>query len=147
MMLWRVSRHRDLSGTGGFYAPGRWHERGFRVVYLADTPAGAFLESCVHTSANDVPPSYTLLAVVVPDEVSTEVVQPGTLPSDWIDKIEVTREIGSAWLRSQRSALLRVPSALVPATSNYLLNPLHADAVRLRNQSLYEKPLDPRIKK
>ncbi len=147
MLLWRVSRHRDLSGAGGLRAPARWHEQGSRVLYLADTPAGALLESCVHTSAGDVPPNYTLLAVVVPDEVSTEVVQVGTLPSDWMDKVEATRAIGSAWLRSQRSALLRVPSALVPATFNYVLNPLHADAKRLRIESVYEYPFDPRIKK
>jgi RES domain-containing protein len=147
MLLWRVSRHRDLSGAGGLRAPARWHEQGSRVVYLADTPAGALLESCVRTSAGDVPPSYTLLAVLAPDEVSAEVVQAGTLPSDWIDKVEVTRKIGSAWLRSHRSALLQVPSALVPATFNYLLNPLHADATRLRIQSVYEYPFDSRIKK
>jgi len=38
-MLWRVSRHRDLAGAGGLRAPGRWHERGLPVVYLAETPA------------------------------------------------------------------------------------------------------------
>jgi RES domain-containing protein len=146
MLLWRVSRHRDLSGAGGLRAPARWHEQGSRVVYLADTPAGALLESCVHTSAGDVPPNYTLLAVLVPD-VSTEVVDVSKLPSNWADNLEVTREIGSAWLRSHRSALLQVPSALVPATFNYLLNPLHADAKRLRIQSVYAYPFDPRIKK
>jgi len=147
MLLWRISRHRDLSGAGGLRAPGRWHERGSRVVYLADTPAGALLESCVHTSAGDVPPKYTLLAVFVAKDVPTETVDATALPSDWADGLEVTREIGSAWLRSQRSALLRVPSALVPATFNYLLNPLHAGAARLRIESVYEYPFDPRIKK
>src|SRR5271157_1655478 len=147
MLLWRVSRHRDLSGAGGLRAPGRWHERGSRVVYLADTPAGALLESCVHTSAGDVPPKYPLLAVFVPDGVAVETANPGTLPANWADSPGVTREIGSAWLRSRRSALLRVPSALVPATFNYLLNPLYADAARLRIQSVYEYPFDPRIKK
>src|SRR5271166_794776 len=147
MLLWRISRHRDLSGAGGLRAPGRWHERGSRVVYLADTPAGALLEACVHTSAGDVPPKYTLLAVSVADDVSIETVDASTLPSDWAEDLEVTREIGSAWLRSHRSALLRVPSALVPATFNYLLNPLHADAARIRVQSVFEYPFDPRIKK
>jgi RES domain-containing protein len=61
MVLWRISRHRDLDGLGGLRAPGGWHERGLPVVYLAETPAGALLEVCVHTAANDVPPSYTLL--------------------------------------------------------------------------------------
>jgi len=147
MLLWRISRHRDLSGAGGLRAPGRWHEPGTRVVYLADTPAGALLEACVHTSAGDVPPKYTLLAVSVADDVSIETVDASTLPSDWAEDLEVTREIGSAWLRSHRSALLRVPSALVPATFNYLLNPLHADAARIRVQSVFEYPFDPRIKK
>jgi len=147
MMLWRISRHRDLSGAGGLHAPGRWHERGMRLVYLADSPAGALLESCVHTSAGDVPPSYILLAISVAEDISIEVVDVNKLPSDWADSPGVTREIGSAWLRSHRSALLRVPSALVPATFNYLLNPLYADAARPRIQSVYEYPFDPRIKK
>ena len=147
MLLWRVSRHRELSGAGGLCAPARWHEQGSRVVYLADTPAGALLESCVHTSAGDVPPKYTLLTVSVAEDISIEVVGLEKLPSDWAGRPEVTREIGTAWLRSQRSPLLRVPSALVPATSNYLLNPLHTDAVRLRIESVYEYPFDPRIKK
>ena len=146
MMLWRVSRHRDLAGAGGLLAPGRWHELGLRVVYLADTPAGALLESCVHTAAGDVPPKYTLLAISVSDDVSIETVDTSMLPSDWME-LDVTREIGSTWLRSQRSGLLRVPSALVPATFNYLLNPLHAHAARLRIESSYKYPFDSRIKK
>ncbi len=105
------------------------------------------MESCVHTSAGDVPPNYTMLEVLAPQGISTEVVEMSKLPLNWADGLETTREIGSAWLRSQRSALLRVPSALVPATFNYLLNPLHADAVRLRIESVYEYPFDPRIKK
>jgi len=147
MMLWRVSRHRDLTGAGGLRAPGRWHWSGLRVVYLADSSAGALLEACVHTSANDVPPQYTLLAIAAAEGISTETVDSNTLPPNWIDSLELTREIGSAWLHSQRSVLLRVPSALVPAAFNYLLNPLHADAGRLRIESVFDYPFDPRIKK
>jgi RES domain-containing protein len=147
MLLWRISRHRDLSGRGGLHAPARWHEQGTPVVYLADSPAAALLESCVHTSAGDIPPKYTLLAISVAEDISIEIVNVKKLPSDWAARAEVTRQIGSAWLRSRRSALLRVPSALVPSTSNYLLNPLHADAARIRIESVYEYPFDPRIKK
>ena len=41
MILWRISRHRDLSGEGGLRAAGRWHEAGRPVVYLAESPAAA----------------------------------------------------------------------------------------------------------
>jgi RES domain-containing protein len=146
-ILWRVSRHRDLKGAGGLRAPGRWHERGLPVVYLAESPAGALLEACVHTSANDVPPRYTLLTLEVGSRVAVSHLSLKTLPDDWIQRAEVTREIGSVWLRAGRSALFRVPSALVPATFNVLLNPLHADAEHVRIQSAVAYPFDPRIKR
>jgi RES domain-containing protein len=147
MMLWRVSRHRDLAGAGGLRAPSRWHERGMPVVYLAESPAGALLESCVHTSANDIPPHYILLGIEVNRGVSQEDVDAGRLPADWINRLDVTRKIGTTWLREQRSCLLRIPSALVPATFNVMLNPLHRDAARLRIVSTVKYPFDPRIKK
>lgn len=147
MMLWRISRHRELKGAGGLRAPGRWHQRGLPIVYLAESPAGALLEACVHTSANDVPPHYTLLKVQVEARVAASHLNVSTLPKDWIERQEVTREIGSAWLRDGRSALFRVPSALLPATFNVLLNPLHPDASRIRIESAVRYPFDPRIKK
>jgi len=145
--LWRVSQHRDLTGAGGLRAPGRWHERGLPVVYLAESPAGALLEACVHTSANDVPPHYVLLAIEVDAGVAIDTVEIGSLPAKWIEELHQTRKIGSTWLREARTALLRVPSALVPATFNMMLNPLHADARRVRVRSAIRYPFDPRIKK
>ncbi len=147
MVLWRISRHRDLDGLGGLRAPGRWHERGLPVVYLAETAAGALLEVCVHTAANDVPPSYTLLEVTVPTTTRVETISVDSLPQDWSDDLEATRAIGSEWLRSMRSALLRVPSILVPATFNVLLNPAHLDSKQIAITSVVKYPFDPRLKR
>ncbi len=61
MILWRISRHRDLSGVGALRVPGRWHYAGQPIIYLTESPSAALLEVCVHTSANDVPPEFTLL--------------------------------------------------------------------------------------
>jgi RES domain-containing protein len=145
--LWRISRHRDLEGLGGLRAPGRWHERGLPVVYLAETPAGALLEVCIHTAANDVPPSYTLLEVSVPARTTVETVDSKLLPQDWPENLEATRAIGSEWLRSMRSALLRTPSAIVPATYNVLLNPGHSDTKQIQVASSMEYPFDVRLKR
>lgn len=35
------------------------------------------------------------------------------------------REIGDAWVNRGHSAVLEVPSVIVPSESNYLLNPSH----------------------
>jgi len=140
VLLWRISRHRDLRGLGGLRAPGRWHERGQPVVYLAETPAGALLEVCAHTAANDVPPSYTLLEIVVPSSVSIEMLDVNALPHDWPQNLKATRTIGSQWLRSMRWGLLRVPSVIVPATYNVLLNPRHADSEQVEITRMLKYP-------
>src|SRR6201996_9143315 len=85
MVLWRISRHRDLSGIGGLKAAGRWDYPGHTIVYMTETPASALLEVRVHTSANDVPPAFTLLkiegpAIEVPYIKAEEV--PGATGSD-----------------------------------------------------------------
>jgi RES domain-containing protein len=35
--------------------------------------------------------------------------------------------VGDAWVASEASPVLRVPSAVLPAEPNYLVNPLHPD--------------------
>lgn len=146
MVLWRISRHLDLSGEGGFRAPGRWHHAGQPVVYLAERPAAALLEVCVHTSANDVPPEFTLLKIVGPD-VKPRVIKPDDLPSGWQSRMEVTRDLGTAWLRRKESVLLRVPSAIVPETENCLLNPAHPDAKKFKIAEAFPYPFDARLKR
>jgi RES domain-containing protein len=145
MILWRISRHLDLKGRGGILFAGRWHHAGVPVVYLADSPAGALLETCVHTSANDIPPSFTLLKIAAPD-LAIDAMTIASLGAGWPERVEVTRELGWAWLKRGSSALLRVPSALVPETANYLLNPLHADARHFQIEDSFVFPFDARLK-
>jgi len=143
--LWRISRHRDLSGAGGLSVPGRWHHAGQPVLYLAGSPAAALLEVCVHTSANDIPPEFTLLKIEGPD-----VIFPGIriddLPKDWRARPDLTRDLGTAWLRRRKSVLLEVPSAIVPETANLLFNPLHPDSANFHIVAEFAYPFDIRIK-
>jgi RES domain-containing protein len=146
MILWRISRHRDLSGIGGLRAAGRWHYAGHPVVYLAETPASALLEVCVHTSANDVPPEFTLLKIEGPD-LRVPFVETKELPQDWRARLEVTRDLGTARLKKNESVLLRVPSALVPETVNFLFNPSNAtQAKKFHITDVFSYPFDPRLK-
>ena len=145
MVLWRISRHRDLSGIGGLRAAGRWHYAGHPIVYLAETPASALLEVCVHTSANDVPPEFTLLKIEGPN-VSVPSVETKDLPPDWRTRLQVTRDLGTAWLNKNESALLRVPSALVPETVNFLFKPSEAQAKKFHITNTFSYPFDPRLK-
>src|ERR1700740_2365327 len=119
MILWRIRRHRDLSGIRGLRAAGRWHYAGIPIVYLAETPASALLEVCVHTSANDVPPEFTLLKIEGPN-VRVPSIGVDTLPKGWRTDLEITRDLGTSWLGKNETAILRVPRAIVPQTINCL---------------------------
>jgi RES domain-containing protein len=145
MILWRISRHLELDGRGGISIAGRWHHAGRPVVYLAESPAGALIETCVHTSANDIPPSFMLLKIVGPD-LSCGEIELARLKQDWPERVEITRDLGTKWLEEGSAALLRVPSALVPETTNSLLNPLHPDARLFQIEKSFLYPFDARLK-
>jgi Uncharacterized conserved protein len=147
--LWRISNHPSLAGDGGLRASGRWHTRGRRIVYCAQNPAAALLEILVHfeIELRDLPVRYRLLRVSVPDDVPVGRVRDNELPDDWPGQIELTRAMGDAWLKEGRTALLTVPSAIVPSTVNMLLNPAHPDAARVGVAEIGDHVIDRRLLK
>ena len=147
MLLWRISNHLSLAGDGALRTPGRWHTRGRRVVYCAQSPAAALLEILVHFEIDiqDLPVRYRLLKIEVPDDVHVERVSPERLPAGWPEQTEVTRALGDDWLAKGSAALFSVPSAIVPETFNVLLNPAHQDAKRIVIVQAGEHAIDPRL--
>jgi len=147
VLLWRISNHLSLAGDGALRTPGRWHTRGRRVVYCAQSPAAALLEILVHFEIDiqDLPVRYRLLKIEVPDDVHVERVSPERLPAGWPEQTEVTRALGDDWLAKGSAALFSVPSAIVPETFNVLLNPAHQDAKRIVIVQAGEHAIDPRL--
>jgi RES domain-containing protein len=147
VILWRISNHAALDGGGGLRAPGRWHSRGRRIVYCAPNPATALLEVLVHAEidAEDVPITLRFLEIEAPDSVTVETADTRSLGSDWRRDPEMTRPLGDLWLHSGRTALLQVPSAVVPATWNVLINPQHPDSARIRVVRIHKQPIDRRL--
>lgn len=127
-------------------AAGRWHTRG-RIVYLTDHPASALVEVLVHLEVDpeDFPDSYQLLAVDFPDNVSFQSIEDKEIAVGWRDRPGLTRGLGDRWLRENRTALLKVPSAIVPFASNWLLNPVHPDAETGRIAVIIRPKFDPRL--
>ena len=147
MVIWRISNHADLSGAGGLRSSGRWHRRGAPVVYLAEHPALAMLEVLVHFELvlGEVPDGYMLLEVGFPDDGSIHVLEDSDLPDGWREHRALTQGIGDDWLASGASALLGVPSAVMPKSRNYLLNPRHPDAAVAVIESVGRVPFDRRL--
>jgi RES domain-containing protein len=147
MLLWRISNHRTLDGRGGLKASARWHSRGRPIVYLAETASGALTEALVHLELdpNYLPRHYKLLKAEAPDNLSFRNITRQDLPDDWVNDAVATRTLGDGWLASLATALLRVPSAIVPESFNVLLNPLHPDAAKVVVVDYREWPWDRRL--
>ena len=150
MRLWRISNYNDLSGAGGLKASGRWHEKGRQVVYTCDHPASALLEVMVHLEIDfeDLPTTYQLLEIDVPDDVAIESVTIASMEKvsqDWKDDPKITRGILLTWFKEVRTAVVVVPSAIMPFARNYLINPRHTDAARISVVQAARYPHDRRL--
>lgn len=147
MIFWRVSNYPTLDGIGGLYVAGRWHSKGRPVVYCAQNPATALLETLVHMEieAEDRPDRFQVLRIEGPDSLSIERVGIEELAENWAEDLLITQEYGDRWLQEKRSLLLQVPSVLVPETWNVLVNPLHPEVSQLQITKTYQHPFDTRL--
>jgi RES domain-containing protein len=144
--FWRISNYADLSGEGGRISSGRWHIRGRPVVYLSDSPANGMLEQIVHLQdgSGKLPEFYDLLRIEASDSIDVrELLLLAHVA--WKEDIESTRRLGDAWLASLETPMARVPSAIVPHTWNYLLNPLHPYAANVQIAEVIRERFDNRL--
>jgi RES domain-containing protein len=134
MFLWRISNHEGLDGRGGVLASARWHTQGCPIVYLAASPAGALVEVLVNLEldAARLPGSYMLLKAEAAEDISVRRIELSSLPDGWASDLAISRSRGDDWLAGGESALIEVPSAILPETWNVLLNPRHPDAGRIK---------------
>ena len=109
-------------------AGGRWNSPGTPVVYCSAHASLAVLEILSHIRSLSPFSGYAVLSVQFPAEL-VETFQATDLPPGWATypAAPALQMIGDRWVLEARSAVLQVPSAIVPMEHNYLLNPSHAD--------------------
>lgn len=133
MQIWRICRRRyakrAFDGEGSRRAAGRWNLRGDSLIYASPTLSLAALEAFVNLNAAKVPTDLVAIPGSIPDEVPRERWEVSSLPRNWRDRsLPLSlQQLGSAWIRSRRTAVLLVPSAIIPEEFNTLLNPAHPE--------------------
>lgn len=141
MRLWRLARspYAELDGEGARRFGGRWNSPGRPMVYTAAEPALAVLEVRVHLdlSLDLLPDDYLLLGIETGD------LAPESGPAS--GDPEQCRAYGDRWLEERRSALLAVPSAILPESYNVLINSRHPEAQAIRIVSRRRWSFDARL--
>lgn len=132
---WRITKAKyaatAFDGEGARSEGGRWNSPGLPVVYVADSAALAALEILMH-----VDPHVLAAYVRIPCTFSETLVtylNRARFPANWQSSPAPPelQQIGDGWLKRGTSAILEVPSAVIPTESTYLLNPLHADFAQM----------------
>lgn len=143
----RASRARTaFTGEGPWRYGGRWNSPGARVVYISGYQSTAAFEVFVNRIPFTIEEHYKAFYLEWPDSL-TERFRHEKLPANWRihpPPIEA-REIGDRWVKERRSAVLALPSAVSPADTNFLLNPLHPDFKRIRIASPIDFEFDSRL--
>lgn len=133
--VWRITTARfaqtAFSGEGARLYGGRWNPKGCEVVYTAESQSLALLELLVQD--DPLRANYVLIPAVLPSDLRMTQLDAGELPDNWrtIGARDVLQAMGLEWIRSGQTAVLSIPSAVLPEERNYLLNPRHPDFVRI----------------
>jgi RES domain-containing protein len=134
-----------FSGEGARIAGGRWNPPGEAVVYASASLALAAIETFVHLGEDALHIEFVHFRIEIPDSVAIQ--RSRRPPPGWRAEPpeDASMRYGSTWLRRARTAVLEVPSAIVPSEMNYLLDPAHPDSRRIRVGRPLSFLFDPRM--
>ncbi|MBN9886840.1 RES family NAD+ phosphorylase [Salipiger abyssi] len=136
MRVWRLTRPDyapGLDGLGARKEGGRWNSPGRPAVYCGGSLALSCLEVFVHLPPSmrttEKLPALTAVELDLPDELPRSEAAWADIPKN--PEIADFRAIGDLWLAERKTAILSVPSLIIEAERNYILNPEHPDMDRI----------------
>ena len=153
--LWRIATDTkdyeadDMSGAGAKTTGGRWNKVGIAVIYASTSRALACLETVVHLNAGGLPLNRYLVEIEVPDAVwaARQIETPTSLRVGWDAEPSgrASIDFGTSWVQGKGTALLQIPSVIVPEEYNILINPAHPDAALCTAHKVRKWLYDPRL--
>jgi RES domain-containing protein len=147
--VWRIASvtYSAFDGEGARRHGSRWTPRGSPAVFASATLSLAALERFVHIDPDLEPEALVAIAVDVGADVAIESVRTSDLPDDWrtYPAPPALALIGERWLRERRTAVLSVPSVVIPHERNFILNPRHTEFPNLTVGPAGAFSFDPRM--
>lgn len=150
MIVYRIAKTKysdDLSGEGARLYGGRWNHKLVPCIYTSESRALAALEYSVNVNIDYIPRALSIATIEIPDTV-IEILRIADLPGDWkqFPAPPSAKDFGTKLLTKTDSAVIGIPSSIIPTEYNYLLNPLHPENVTFKIQDIQDFIFDVRIK-
>jgi RES domain-containing protein len=131
MTVYRITKRihaRDLTGRGAQLVGGRWNSIGKAMLYTASSRSLALLELLAHSTI--LPSGMAMVALQIPTRLRIPIFRAADLPSGWdeVPPTGISQVFGDTFLQRGKSLAISVPSVIVPAEENTLINPFHPRA-------------------
>ncbi len=149
MLVFRIARSlyaRDLSGEGARLYGNRWNSPGTAILYTAESRALALVEVWASSGGDLLGDDFDLLELKLPTDKGLFATLK-SLPDGWdsLPPLPPSRQVGDAFVRAGALLGLWVPSVVVPAERNLLLNPRHPAMAKVKVQTVKPFSVDPRM--
>ncbi len=147
---WRIVSVRfqedAFSGEGAKLRGGRWNSKGTSMVYTSGSLALASIEMLVNLPRPKLLENFVRIPARIPSRLIVDLTD-DRLPSDWSSRpvAPTTRTVGDRWVKQKTSAVLKVPSVVIPEEYNYLINPNHPDFEKITIGPPNSYWFDPRL--
>lgn len=147
---WRITSEKyaetAFSGEGAKEYGGRFNSPGTPVVYTSESISLATLELLAKAGRRQRLSGRVVLPVTF-GEHSVIACDKSDLPDGWDGRPygPASQQVGDDWVQSEESLVLRVPSVVVPAEYNYLINPGHPEFEELEIGEPRPLDRDPRL--
>ena len=149
MRVWRIAStaHAACDGEGARRYGSRWTPRGVPAVFTSATLSLAALERFVHCDSDLEPVDLVAIPVDIGQNISIESVRVEDLPPEWrsFPAPPALALIGEQWFRASRTAILSVPSVVIPLERNFVLNPIHREFAQVSIGQPEPFSFDPRM--
>ena len=133
LRVYRIAdrRHKIFDGQGAALLGGRWNSPGRRVIYAAETYAGAMLEVLAHTNIGKVPKTHSWIEILIGKGIQIEEAHAADIPGWDSPDQRACRRFGDKWYEQGRTAVLFVPSIVARPERNIVINQNHPNFKRI----------------
>ncbi|RYY57519.1 MAG: RES domain-containing protein [Chitinophagaceae bacterium] len=145
MLVYRIVQKKYSQTLVAPGIEGRWNRRGQQVIYTAESIPLAFMGNMIRRAGLGFNDNFGIMIIEIPEKVFIEQLKVEDLKKGWRDSTLICQEAMADWYTSHKSAVMKVPSAVLSTNSNYVLNTTHADYSKIKLISSLDLVPDERI--
>jgi RES domain-containing protein len=124
MLVYRIVHKKYSTSLYASGLKGRWNSLGKKVIYAAESIPLAFLENMVRRQGVGFNTDFKIMFIDIPDNLKLLTVNVSDLEDGWRDFRDYSKcqTVGDKWYDAGKTLILKVPSAVLPDSFNYVVN-------------------------